>query len=127
MSLRYRVSLPGPFYYSGRVGPGRRVPRSSNTGCGPIGFTVKCVVYPSIVFLGAGMAIVLAPFYGVFWVVRRWLRNRQRCRPVASRFPIQRPELQCPAARPASGVYGFVPDRRPVRASTCAPPRGVVG
>lgn len=32
MGLRYRVPLPGPFYYSGRVGPKRWLPRSSNTG-----------------------------------------------------------------------------------------------
>lgn len=24
MALRYRIPLPGPFYYSGRVGPKRR-------------------------------------------------------------------------------------------------------
>lgn len=41
MGLRYRVPLPGPFYYSGHVGPKRRLPRSSNTGTGPMGFVVK--------------------------------------------------------------------------------------
>lgn len=48
MGLRYRVPLPGPFYYSGRVGPKRWVSRSGHAGCGPIGFMVKCVVYPGI-------------------------------------------------------------------------------
>lgn len=36
MSLRYRIPLPGPFYYSGRVGPKHWLPRSSNTGNGEI-------------------------------------------------------------------------------------------
>lgn len=37
MALRYRIPLPGPFYYSGRVGRGRWLPRGSRTGDGPIG------------------------------------------------------------------------------------------
>lgn len=41
MALRYRVPLPGPFYYSGRVGPKHWLPRSSSTGTGPMGFVVK--------------------------------------------------------------------------------------
>lgn len=32
MGLRYRVPLPGPFYYSGRVGPKRWLSRSSHKG-----------------------------------------------------------------------------------------------
>lgn len=32
MGLRYRVPLPGPFYYSGRVDSRRRLPRGSHTG-----------------------------------------------------------------------------------------------
>lgn len=113
MGLRYRVPLPGPFYYSGRVGPRRRLPRSSNTGTGPMGFVVKWfIVYPGIAFFGAGLAIMFAPFYGVFWVVRRSLRRRQKCRPVAQCFSVQRPVLQCPAPHPASRSYGFVPAQR---------------
>lgn len=107
MALRYRVPLPGPFYYSGRIGSKRRFPRSSNAGTGPMGFIVKWLaVYPSIVFFGVGLAIMVAPFYGVFWVVRRSLRNCQRCQPVARRFPVQ---------RPVPRSYGFVPVRRQVQ------------
>lgn len=115
MGLRYRVPLPGPFYYSGRVGPKRRVPRGSSTGCGPMGFIVKRIVYPSIAMFVAGLAIMVALFYGVFWAVRRWQRNRWKCRPVAPCFPVQRPGLQGLAGRPVSGSYGFVPARRPAR------------
>lgn len=117
MALRYHIPLPGSFYYSGRVGPKRRLPRSSSTGPGPMGFIVKLfIVYPSVVFFGAGLAILLAPFYGVFWVVRRWLRNRRRLQPVAQRFPVQWPLPQRPASRPAPRPYGFVPAQRPVSA-----------
>jgi len=113
MGLRYRVPLPGPFYYSGRVGPRRWLPRSSNTGTGPMGFVVKWfIVYPSVVFFGVGLAIMLAPFYGVFWGVRRSLRNRQRCQPVAQCFPVQWPLPQRPALSPVSRPYGFVPAQR---------------
>ena len=80
MGLRYRVPLPGPFYYSGCVGPGHWLPRGSHTCDGPIGFVVKWfIVYPSVAIFGAGLAIMLAPFYGLFWVVRRLLRNCRRC------------------------------------------------
>lgn len=89
MGFRYCIPLPGPFYYSGRVGPRRRLPRSSHTGTGPMGFVVKWfIIYPSVIFFGAGLAIMLAPFYGLFWVVRRSLWNRRRCQPVARRFPV---------------------------------------
>lgn len=120
MGLRYRVPLPGPFYYSGRVGPKRWVSRSSCTGCGPMGFVVKWfIVYPSIAIFGAGLAIMVAPFYGLFWVVRRSLRNRWKCRPVARpvapRFPVQRPLPQRPASGHGTRSYGFVPAGRPVR------------
>ena len=112
MSLRYRVPLPGPFYYSGRVGPRRWLPRSSNTDTGPMGFMVKWfIVYPGIVFFGVGLAIMVVPFYGLFWVVSRLLRRRQRCRPVARCFPVQRPLSQRPAPSPVSRPYGFVPAR----------------
>nr|DAY13900.1 MAG TPA: hypothetical protein [Caudoviricetes sp.] len=108
MGLRYRVPLLGPFYYSGRVGPGRWIPRSSNAGTGPMGFVVKWfIVYPSVVIFGAGLAIMLAPFYVLFWVVRRSLRNRQGCQPVVRRFPVQRPLPQ----RPAAGAGSFGSDR----------------
>lgn len=118
MALCYRVPLPGPFYYSGRVGPKRWLSHSSHTGCGPMGFIVKWfIVYPGIIFFGTGLAIMVAPFYGVFWAVRRWVRNRERCRPVAQRFPVQRPLPQRPAPRPIPGSYGFVPARRPVQVS----------
>lgn len=107
MGLRYRVPLPGPFYYSGRVGPERWLPRSSHTGTGPMGFVVKWfIIYPGVVLFGVGLAIMVAPFYGVFWVVRRSLRNRRRCQPVTQCFPVQRP-----VPRP----YGFVPARQPVQ------------
>lgn len=77
MALRYRVPLPGPFYYSGSVGPKRWLPRSSNTGTDPMGFVVKWfIVYPSVAIFGAGLAIMLVPFYGLFWVVRRSVRGR---------------------------------------------------
>lgn len=108
MGLRYRVPLPGPFYYSGRVGPRHGLPRSSNTGTGPMGFVVKWfIIYPGIVFFGAGLAIMLAPFYGLFWVVRRSLRNRRKCRPVVQR-PVPRP-------------YGFIPAQRERPAAGCGP------
>ena len=107
MVLRYRIPLPGPFYYSDRVGPKHWFPCSSNTGTGLMGFVVKWfIIYPGVIFFGAGLAIVFAPFYGVFWVVRRSLRNWRKCRPVAQRFPVQQPVL-----RP----YGFVPVQRRVR------------
>ena len=104
MGLRYRVPLPGPFYYSGRVGPKHWLPCSSHAGTGPMGFVVKWfIVYPSVAIFGAAFAVMIAPFYGVFWVVRRLLRNRQRCRPVAQRFPVQ---------RPVPRSYGFVSVQR---------------
>ena len=104
MVLRYRVPLPGPFYYSGRVGPKRWLPHSSHAGCGLMGFIVKWFfVYPGIIFFGAGLAIMAAPFYGVFWAVRRWVRNRRKLQPVAQCFPVQRPVLR---------LCGFVPARQ---------------
>lgn len=114
MALCYRVLLPGPFYYLGRVGPKRWVSHSSHAGCGPMGFIVKWfIAYPGIVFFGAGLAIMVAPFYGVFWVVRRWQRNRWKywpvAQPVVPRFPVQRPLPQCPVPGPVSRSYGFVP------------------
>lgn len=116
MALRYRIPLPGPFYYSGRVGPRRRLPRSSNTGTGPMGFVVKrFIIYLGVVFFGAGLAIMLAPFYGLFWAVRRSLRRRWRCQPVAQCFPVQWPLLQRPARGPVLRPYGFVPARQLVR------------
>ena len=108
MALRYRIPLPGPFYYSGRVGPKHWLPRSSNTGPGPMGFMVKWfIIYPSVAIFGAGLVIMVAPFYGLFWVVRRLLRNRQRCQPVAQCFTVQRPLPQRPAPYPAPRPYGF--------------------
>lgn len=59
---------PGPFYYSGRVGPRHRLPRGSRSGPGPMGFVVKWFIfYPSVVIFGAGLAIMFAPFYGLVW------------------------------------------------------------
>ena len=102
MALHYCVPFPGPFYYSGRVGPKHWLSRSSHTGSSPMGFVVKWfIVYPGIVCFGAGLAIVLAPFYGVFWVVRRSLRNCQGRRPVVQCFPVQWLGLQCLVPRPA--------------------------
>lgn len=113
MALRYRIPLPGPFYYSGRVGPKHWLSRSGNTGTGPIGFVVRWfIIYPGVAIFGAGLAIMVAPFYGVFWVVRRSLRNRRRCRPVAQCFPVQRPLLQRPTPSPVSRSCGFVPAQR---------------
>ena len=105
MGLRYGVPLPGPFYYSGCVGSKRWIPRGSHTGPDPMGFVVKWfIIYPSVAFFVAGFAILLAPFYGLFWVVRRLLRNRQKCRP-----------------------YGFIPAQRPVPAPAYTPSHRVVG
>lgn len=105
MALRYRISLLGPFYYSGRVGLKHWLPRSRHTGSGPIGFMVKWfIIYPSVAIFVAGLAIMLALFYGLFWGVRRSLRSRRRCQPVAQCFPVQRPPPQRP--------YGFVPAQR---------------
>ena len=116
MALRYRVPLPGPFYYSGRVGPKHWLPRGRHTGPGFIDFTMKWfIIYPCIVIFGVGLAIMLAPFYGVFWLVRRSLRNRQRCQPVARSFPVQWPFPQCQVPRSVSRPYGFVPAQRPAR------------
>ena len=113
MSLRYRVPLPGPFYYSGRVGPRHWLPRGSHAGSGPMGFTVKWfIVYPGVVFFGVGLAIMIVPFYGLFWMVRRLLRNRRKCWLVAQCFPVQRPVLQRPAPHSALRSYGFVPSQR---------------
>lgn len=113
MALCYRIPLLGPFYYSGRVGPKRWLPRSSNTGTGPMGFVVKWfIIYPSVTIFGASLAIMFAPFYGLFWVVRRSLRNRQRCRPVVQCFPVQPPVPQWPVPGPVSRSYGFVPVQR---------------
>ena len=113
MALRYRVPLPGPFYYLGRAGPRRWLPRSSGTGAGPMGFVVKWfIIYPSIAIFGAGLAIMIAPFYGVFWVVRRSLQNRRKCRPVVQCFPVQRPVPERPAPYPVSRPDGFVPAQR---------------
>lgn len=81
-----------------------------------MGFVVKWfIVYPSIAIFGAGMVIMIAPFYGLFWVVRRSLRNRRRRQSVAQCFPVQQPLPQRPAPCPVQRPYGFVPARRPVQ------------
>lgn len=127
MALRYHVPLPGPFCYSGRVGPKHWLPRSCHIGPGFCDFTMKWfIIYPSIVFFGAGFAILLAPLYVLFWVVRRSLRNRQKCQPVAQCFPVQWPLLWQLAPRPAPRLYGFVLARRPVPAPAYASSRRVV-
>lgn len=113
MALRYHVPLPGPFYYSGRGGLSVGSPRSSHTTPGPIGFVARWfIIYPSVAFFGAPLALLLAPFYGLFLVVRRLLRNRRRCWLVAQRFPVQRPLPQRPASSLVSRPYGFVPAQR---------------
>lgn len=113
MGLRYSVPLPGPFYYSGRVGPKRRVSCSRRTGPGIFYPAMKwLVVYPSVAIFGAGPAIMLAPFYGLFWVVRRSLWGRRRCQPVVQCFPVRRPLPQRPASGPVLRPYGFVPAQR---------------
>lgn len=116
MALRYHVPLPGPFYYSGRVGPKHWLSSGGRSGLGPIGFMVKWfIVYPSVIIFGAGLAIMLAPFYGLFWVVRRSLWNRWKYQPVAQCFPVQRSLPQRPAPSLVSRPYGFVSARWPVR------------
>lgn len=112
MGLRYRIPLPGPFYYSGRAGPKHWLPHGSHAGTGPMGFVVKWLIaYPSVFIFGAGLAIVLAPFYGLFWGVRCSLRRRQRCQLVARCVPVQWPLPQRPALSSVSRPYGFVPAR----------------
>lgn len=92
MGLRYCVPLPGPFYFSGRVGPKHWLPRSSSTGSGFFYFVMKwLIVYPSVAIFVAGLAIMIAPFCGLYWVIRRWERNRRKCGAVAWCFPIRRP------------------------------------
>lgn len=104
MGLRYRVPLPGPFYYSGRVGPKHWLTRNRTRSTVICDKTAKrFFIYPSVALFGVGFALLLAPFYGLFWLVRRSLRNRQRCRPVVQCFP---------AHRPIPRPYGFVPVRR---------------
>lgn len=116
MALRYRIPLPGPFYYSGRVGPKYWLPRSSNTGTGPMGFVVKWfIIYPGVALFGAGLAIMLAPFYGLYRLICWALQEQRRQQVRTRRFPVQRPVLQCPAPHPASRSYGFVPAQLPVR------------
>ena len=67
MGLRYRVPLLGPFYYSGRVGPKRRLPRGRETSPGIFYFAMKwLVVYPGVFFFGVSRTLLLAPFYGLF-------------------------------------------------------------
>lgn len=73
------------------------------------------IVYPGVVFFGAGLAVMVAPFYGLFRALRRSLWNRQRLQPAARRFPVQWPVLQSPASLPVSRSYGFVPVQRPVQ------------
>lgn len=115
MGLRYRVPLPGPFYYSGRVGPKHWLPRGSHSGPGLFYFAMKwLVIYPSVFFFGVGLVPLLAPFYGVFWLIRRQLRTEQR-RVHASCFPVQ---------RPVSGSYGFVPARQSVPVPAYVPSLG---
>ena len=142
MALRYHVPLPGPFYYSGRVGPKHWLPRNRTRSTVICDKTAKWLfIYPSIALFGAGLAILLAPFYGLFWLVRRSLRNRQKCQPVAQRFPVQRPRGFVPAQRPGQPApygfvpaqrpgqpvpYGFVPAQRPVPAPAYAPSRSAV-
>lgn len=116
MALRYHVPLPGPFYYSGRVGPKHWLPRNRTRSTVICDKTAKWLfIYPSLALFGAGLALLFAPFYGLFWLVRRSLRNRQKCQPVAQRFPVQRPLPQRPALRPAQRPYGFVPAQQPAQ------------
>ena len=105
MGLRYRIPLPGPFYYSGRVG----LPRSSSSGCGPMGLIVKFVVYPSIVCFGVALAIMIAPFYGLFWVVRRWQRNRWGRQPVGPWPPRSAVSAAVSGCAPCFEVVWFRP------------------
>lgn len=116
MGLRCRIPLPGPFYCSGCVGSGHWLPRSSDTGTGPMGFVVKWfIIYPGVAIFVAGLAIMVAPFYGLFWVVRRSLRRRQKCWSVAQCVPVRRPLPQRPASHPGARPYGFVSAQWPVR------------
>lgn len=61
MGLRYRVPLPGPFYYSGRVGLERRVPRSSSTGSGIFYFVMKWLVVYPVLFSSVSARLSCSP------------------------------------------------------------------
>ena len=67
MGLRYHIPLPGPFYFSGRVGPKHWLPRSRNTGPDLTSLVVKwLIVYPTVALFRVGLALLLAPFCGLF-------------------------------------------------------------
>ena len=112
MALRYHIPLPGPFSYSGRVGPKHWLPRNRHTGPGLCDFTMKWfIIYPGVAFFGAGLAILAAPCYGLYRLIRWALQEQKRQQVQAQRFPVQRPLPQRPVSRP----YGFVPAQRPVQ------------
>lgn len=104
MGLRYRVPLPGLFYYSGRVGPGHWLPRSSSTSSGLAGFTVKCIVYPSIVF----SALVWLSWSPRSMVCSGWCAAGSRIVGSVGRSvsvsPVQRPFLAVLEVRVVSSV-----------------------
>ena len=110
IALCYRVPLPGPFYYSGRVGSKHWFPSGSRSGSGPMGFVVKWfIIYPSIAIFGAGLAIMLAPFYGLFWVVRRSLRNWRGVPAGCSVFPCSAASAAAAGSEPRLEAVRFRP------------------
>ena len=112
MALRYHVPLPGPFSYSGRVGPKHWLPRNRpRPSTGFIDTSMKWfIIYPGVALIGASLALLVAPCYGLYRLIRWALQEQKRQQVQAQRFPVQRP-----APRPVSRPYGFVPAQRPVR------------
>ena len=117
MALRYHIPLPGPFSYSGRVGPKHWLPRNRpRPSTGIIDTSMKWfIIYPSVALIGASLALLVAPCYGLYRLIRWALQEQQRQQVQAQRFPVQRPLPQRPAPRPVSRPYGFVPAQRPAQ------------
>ena len=126
MALRYHVPLPGPFSYSGRVGPKHWLPRNRpRPSTGFIDTSMKwLIIYPGVALIGASLALLVAPCYGLYRLIR-WALQEQQRQAQAPR-PAQRPYGFVPAPRPAQRPYGFVPAPRPVPAPAYAPSRRVV-
>nr|DAS31224.1 MAG TPA: hypothetical protein [Bacteriophage sp.] len=117
MALRYRVPLPGPFYYSGRVGPKHWLPRSrQRPSTGIVDTSMRWfVIYPGVALMVASLALLAAPCYGLYRLIRWALQEQKRQQVQAQRFLVQRPLPQRPAPRPAPRPYGFVPAQRPAQ------------
>lgn len=115
MALRYRIPLPGPLYYSGRVGPKHWLPRNRpRSSTGIIDASMKwSIIYPGVALIGASLALLAAPCYGLYRLIRWALQEQKRQQVQAQRFPVQRPLSQRLAPRPVQWPYGFVPAQRP--------------